>query len=89
MFAINGICSFIVAFLYFINHRFAGKATILLGTAMIIWISAQVYWIGWESWLQPAFLIVGIGEMIIGYFINGSNQDHRGIFGGHHDSHAH
>ncbi|MGG3470281.1 hypothetical protein ABES02_22700 [Neobacillus pocheonensis] len=87
--AVNGICSLIAALLSFINHRFAGKITGLLGVAMIIWISAQVYWIGWESWLEPTFLVVGVVEMILGYFLNALNPDNHGLFTGHHGTHAH
>jgi hypothetical protein len=88
--AINGIGSLIVAVLLFIKHHLTEKAVIILGTLMIIWIFAQVFWIGWQSWLQPTFLMVGIVEICLGYFIHQMNHEDGGIFRGHHhDSHAH
>ncbi len=39
----------------------------ILGSALIIWIVAQVYWIGLVSWLQPFFLVVGVIELFLGY----------------------
>lgn len=89
--AINGIFSLIGALLSFIGHRFAGITTMLLGVAMIIWISAQVYWMGWESWLQPTFLVVGTIEMALGLFMDVQHHKNRGLFRGHghHNTHAH
>ncbi len=85
---INGIGSLVGAFLVFKNHEFAGKITTLLGIAMIIWISTQVYWIGFASWLQPAFLFVGAAEMIIGYLLDALHNGKRNIFKGSHNFHA-
>lgn len=45
LFLINGIGSFLGAALALKRHIFAGIVTIILGAAMIIWISAQVYWV--------------------------------------------
>jgi uncharacterized membrane protein YphA (DoxX/SURF4 family) len=88
---VHGIFSLIGALLSFIHHRYEGIAAMLLGVAMIIWISAQVYWIGWESWLQPAFLIVGTIEMALGLFLDAQHPENRGLFRGHghHNSHVH
>ncbi|MEH7154984.1 hypothetical protein [Neobacillus drentensis] len=87
--AANGILSIIAALLLFINYRYAGISVMVLGVVMFIWISAQVYWIGWESWLQPAFLAVGLVELLIGFFLEAPFHDKWGRFGSHRDSHAH
>lgn len=85
----NGVLSLIGAYLVFVKNRFAGYGVMLLGVIMIIWISAQVYWIGWGSWLQPAFLVVGAIELALGYLLEAQHFNTWNIFGGHHDSHAH
>jgi hypothetical protein len=89
LFTVNGIGSLIGAFFVFKNHEFAGKITTLLGIAMIIWISTQVYWIGFASWLQPTFLFVGAAEMIIGYLLAALHHGDRNIFKGPHNFQAH
>lgn len=89
LFTVNGIGSLIGAFLVFKNHKFAGKITTLLGIAMIIWISTQVYWIGFESWLQPTFLFVGAAEMIIGYVLEALYQGNWKLFKGPHNFQSH
>jgi hypothetical protein len=85
----NGFGSLIGAFLVYKNHQLAGKMTTLLGIAMIIWISTQVYWIGFASWLQPTFLFVGASEMIIGYLLEALHHRKWNIFKGPHDFQAH
>ena len=88
---VNGIFSLVVAYLVYIENRYAGNATIVLGIAMIIWISAQVYWIGWVSGLQPLLLVIGCIEMGLGYYLNRVYNGPHGMFksNSHHDSHAH
>lgn len=62
-----GFGSIFGSFLSFKQHRFSGKLTIILGFVLIIWISAQVYWIGSVSWLQPVFFVIGVIEIFLGY----------------------
>ena len=69
LFLINGLGSFLGAILSFKKHALSGKVTIVLGFAMIIWISAQIYWIGWINWMQTFFFLVGIIEVILGTFV--------------------
>lgn len=88
--AVFGVLGMGGAFLVFKNHRFAGLATILLGAALVIWISAEVYWFGWESWLLPVFMTVGVVEVILGVFIEATNHENWKWFNRHHHgTHAH
>lgn len=87
--AVNGVLSIIAALLLFFHYRHAGFGVMILGTLMLIWIAAQVYWIGWQSWLQPAFLAVGVLELLIGFLLEAQYHDNWGRFGRNHDSHAH
>ncbi|CAH2717027.1 hypothetical protein BACCIP111895_04216 [Neobacillus rhizosphaerae] len=88
LFSINGIASLIGAFLAFRTHRFIGMTTLVLGIAMIIWISVQVYWIGWQSWLQPTFLGVGLVEISLGFLFIDQYID-QGLFKHRHGHHVH
>jgi uncharacterized membrane protein len=67
--SINGIGSILGSFYSFKRRLLAGQITMILGVAMVIWISAQVYWVSWISWLQPVYFILGIIEIILGFFI--------------------
>jgi hypothetical protein len=85
LFVINGFGSLIGALFAFLNNRFAGFTTMILGIAMIIWITAQVIWIGWESVLQPIFLGIGLVELAFGFLLSDRTLEH-GMF---HHPHAH
>ena len=87
LFVINGFGSLIGALLVFLNNRFAGFTTMILGIAMIIWITAQVIWIGWESVLQPIFLGVGLVELALGFLLTDWAIEH-GLFKRHQHPHA-
>lgn len=64
---INGLGSLLGSFLSFKRHSFASTVTVVLGFAMVVWIVAQVYWIGLKSFLQPTFFVVGVIEIILGF----------------------
>lgn len=89
LFVVNGMASLAGAFLAFKEHRYTGVGTAVLGVAMIIWIVAEVYWIGWVSWLQPTFLVVGVIELGLGYFLNAQSPENHGMFTHHHGTPAH
>lgn len=50
----------------FKRRRWAGWLAILLGGALIVWIIAQVYWLGFISFLQPLMLSAGTFELLLG-----------------------
>lgn len=85
---VNGIASLAVAVLSFMKHRYTAIGTILMGIAMVGWVSAQVYWMGWESWLQPTFLAIGVIEVGLGFFTYEWIQEDHGIFH-HRATHSH
>ena len=67
--SINGLGSMLGGLLSFRRHQYAGKVTVILGVAMVIWISMQVYWIGLISWMQPAYFVLGVIEFFLGAVI--------------------
>lgn len=89
LFTVNGMASLVGAFFAFKDQRYSGLGTAVLGVAMIIWIVAEVYWIGWVSWLQPTFLVVGAIELGLGYFLNAQHPENHGMFTHHHGTPAH
>ena len=50
----------------FKRRCWAGWLAILLGGALIVWIIAQVYWLGFISFLQPLMLSAGTFELLLG-----------------------
>ena len=47
----------------------SGKAGIVLGLILVVWIAVQVYWMGFTSFLQPVMGVTGVVEMVLGYKI--------------------
>lgn len=66
---INGIANAAGAWISFRCRNLAGPAGLVLGILLSLWIVIQVYWIGYGSFLQPLFLMVGIIETILGWVI--------------------
>ncbi|MCL6570080.1 MAG: hypothetical protein K6T88_00155 [Bacillus sp. (in: Bacteria)] len=85
----NGFLSTISSFLLLINYRFAGLSVMFLGGVMILWISAQIYWMGWGSWLQPSFIAVGLIELLIGFFLEAQYHHNWKMFGRGQNTPAH
>ena len=46
--------------------KMAGHLGIILGFAMIVWIVVQMVLLGYTSWLQPLFLLLGFIELGLG-----------------------
>lgn len=60
---INGVLSTFAGVLTFKLHRFSTHFAIGLGTFLILWIIAQIWWLG-IHWLHVFYLILGIIELI-------------------------
>lgn len=71
--SINGLGSMVGSFFSLRRHFLAGQLAILIGCFLVIWISAQVYWIGLISWLQPVFFVVDLIEVYFGVAIMKKN----------------
>jgi hypothetical protein len=65
LFTVNGVFNLIAAILSFCKFRFAGLTGLGLGIALIIWILVQVFSIGLNHFLQPAYFFIGIIEILI------------------------
>ena len=65
LFVVNGWFNLINAALCFFRSWMALKIGLCLGIGLFIWVSVQVYSIGLNSFLQPAFFLIGIAEVIL------------------------
>lgn len=58
-FGVGGL-SLLAAVAVFRRASFAKSLSRAAGTMLVLWILAQVWTIGWVSWLQPFMALVGI-----------------------------
>jgi len=63
--AVNGIGSLLGGVASFRRYRYAGEIAIGLGIFLIMWIIAQLYWLG-IHWLHILYISLGIIELVIG-----------------------
>jgi|GEM_PF-78928 len=57
----------LVGFSHTVRRRLTvARAAVLLGAALIVWIVAQLLWLDAASPLQPAMLVVGLVEIVLG-----------------------
>ena len=66
---VNGIGSLVGGVLSFLRNRFAGTCAAVLGVILMIWIAAQIWWIGLTIWLQPLFFGLGAVELVLGFLL--------------------
>ena len=51
----------------FFRYRYTGELGVFLGGFLAVWIIMQVVWLGLVSWLQPFYLLLGCGELLLGW----------------------
>ena len=64
--AFNGIGNMAGFTLTAIRNKNAGQVAVLFGIFMIIWIIAQLLWIGYMSFLQPLYFLTGLIQLLLG-----------------------
>lgn len=64
---VNGIGQLAAAVMCFRRSPGHDIAAVGLGVILVLWIVAQVYWTGFQSWLQPAYLLLGVLEGTLGW----------------------
>ncbi len=62
---VNGIGSLLGGIASFRRHRFAGAIAAGLGTFLMVWIAAQVWWMG-VHWLHVLYFVLGLVELTLG-----------------------
>jgi len=69
LFTVNGLFNLISAILSFYRFKYTYLLGFLLGTAMVIWISVQVYSVGLNHILQPIYFVIGLVEMSLSIWL--------------------
>lgn len=69
LFVVNGLLNVVASVLSFKQHAQAAVWALALGNFLIVWIIIQVYFIGFIHILQPLLLIIGIIEVVLGFFV--------------------
>lgn len=64
-----GLGSLLGAATTFFRYPYAPEMAIVLGGLLIVWIIAQVMWIGPANWLQPFYFILGLAELALGLLL--------------------
>lgn len=67
--AINGVGSLVGGVLTWRRHLVS--SAVALGAFLMVWILAQVSWLGLRHWLQPLYFALGLVESIIGLRLRG------------------
>ena len=67
--AIIGAGSLAGGVLSIFRYRYAGEIAAVSGAFLMVWITAQVWWIGLTIWLQPLFFCFGIVELALGLLL--------------------
>ena len=62
---VNGIITLIGGAVSFKRYRYAGEIAMGLGAFMIVWIFAEIWWLG-SHWLMYLYLSLGIVEIMLG-----------------------
>ncbi len=65
----NGIFVLLAAVASFKKYRYAGEIGIFFGVGLLVFMVAEIIWIGLVMWLQHLFLIIAVIEIFIGFFI--------------------
>jgi hypothetical protein len=63
---VNGFGSITGGVLSFRHHLYAGQIAVGLGAFLMMWIVAQIWWIGLVHWLQPLYFALGVLELVLG-----------------------
>ena len=64
-----GLGSLASGVLSMLRYRYTGEIAAVSGAFLMIWITAQVCWIGLTVWLQPLFFCFGAVELALGLLL--------------------
>jgi hypothetical protein len=69
LFTVNGVFNLAASVLAFFKYRYTSLIGLGLGSALVIWISVQVWSVGLNHFLQPSYFIIGLIEIGISIYI--------------------
>ena len=74
LFTLNGIGNIIGLVLSLKKHPHSGQYAGLFGAVMMIWIIAQVSWLGYLSFLQPLYFSTGLLQLVMGIALDRAHK---------------
>jgi hypothetical protein len=69
LFGVNGIGSLIGSYFSLKYKDRAAYIGAILGIFLVLWIVIQMYFLGYSTWLQPLYLVMGITEFVLSFFL--------------------
>jgi hypothetical protein len=69
LFSVIGMGSLIASYFSLKFKKDAGLLGVIFGSALIIWILFQLYFLGFASWLQALYIVLGIVELVFAFLI--------------------
>ncbi len=60
------------------RNTFAGPASLVVGSILVIWIAVQVVLIGYRSWMQPTFFALGLSVVVLAIPLSADFLSRRG-----------
>ena len=69
LFGALGGSSLVAAIAVFRRASWARPAALVAGGILLIWIGVQVALIGYQSWMQPTFFVIGLLVLILGWLL--------------------
>ena len=75
LFVVNGVGSLAGGIASFLRRRHAGEAAIGLGVFLMLWIVAQLVWLGLH-WLHALYFALGMLEFVLGLRYRSREQAH-------------
>jgi len=70
---VNGLGQLVGGLFTLMRWRRAGVVAMGLGGLLVLWVLAQVLWLGLSSGLQTSFLALGLLEVLQGYLLRHSD----------------
>lgn len=67
---VHGIGNILSAIISFSKKEISGFFGMAMGSLLIVWITMQLIWIGYYNALQPAFIVFGAAQLLLGYLIH-------------------
>lgn len=77
LFVVNGLGNVTGAILTIRKYKYAAQVAALFGLILMVWIAAQVAWIGYTSILQPLYFATGLLQMLAAYRYIKLNENKR------------
>lgn len=66
---LHGLGNLVASYYSLKFKKVAAYLGTILGGALIIWMLVQLYYLGYNSWLQPLYLTMGTIELVLGFLI--------------------